>query len=52
MMMTVEQAVELMIDNGNERTGGGPSPMPPCSPQIPQDLTVARNRAAAVEAGD
>jgi hypothetical protein len=38
----------MKIDRGNRSTRRKPTPVPLCSPQIPHDLTRARNRAAAV----
>jgi hypothetical protein len=38
----------MRIGWGNRSTRRKPTPVPLCSPQIPHDLTWARNRAAAV----
>jgi hypothetical protein len=39
----------IKIDRGNRSTRRKPTPVPLCPPQIPQDLTRPRTRAAAVE---
>jgi hypothetical protein len=39
----------IEIRRGNQSAGRKPAPVPFCSPQIPHDLTWARNRATAVK---
>jgi hypothetical protein len=48
MMVTVEQTGGMKTGRGNGRTRRKPAPVPLCPPQIPQDLTRALTRAAAV----
>jgi hypothetical protein len=38
----------VRIGRGNQSTRRKPAPVPLCPPQIPNDLTLARTRAAAV----
>jgi hypothetical protein len=39
---------EMRIGRGNRSTRRKPAPVPLCPPQIPHDLALDRNRAAAV----
>jgi hypothetical protein len=48
MVKIVEQLVEWMSGRGNRSTRRKPASVPPCTPQIPHDLTRARTRSAMV----
>jgi hypothetical protein len=47
-MMNVEQSMEWKLARETEVLGEKPTLVPVCPPQIPNDLTCSRTRAAAV----
>jgi hypothetical protein len=49
MMMNVEQSVECKLAGETEVLGENLARVSLCPPQIPHDLTYARNQAAAVQ---